>query len=274
MRHDPLHLLPWLALAARLAGYWTAARRLWRRQRRWSGWRCASFTAGVLLLGLGLAPPVAELAHHDFRGHMAQHLLLGMAAPLGLVFAAPVTLALRALPVAAARRLAALPRAPLLRALAHPVTALVLNIGGMYLLYLTPLYLLSLTSASVHVLVHWHFIAAGCLYAWSIAGPDAAPRRASMRLRLVVLFLGMGLHAALAKIMYGYGWPRGTPHALAEIRAGAELMYYGGDLAELVLVVALFVAWYRARRGYTVGNATRTARPPRVSLGTNSSVPL
>ena len=73
--------------------------------------------------------------------------------------------------------------------------------------------------------------------------------------------------------MYAYGWPRGTLHALDEIRAGAELMHYAGDLAELVPVVTLFLAWYRAR-GYAAGNTTRTASPPRVSLGAKSSVPL
>ena len=45
-----------------------------------------------------LSPPVAS---HDeiFSVHIAQHLLLAMAAPLLLAVSAPVTLALRALPV-------------------------------------------------------------------------------------------------------------------------------------------------------------------------------
>ena len=49
--------------------------------------------------------PVATAAHSTFAAHMAGHLLRGMAAPLVLVLGAPVTLALRALPVAEARTL-------------------------------------------------------------------------------------------------------------------------------------------------------------------------
>lgn len=40
--------------------------------------------------------------------------------------------------------------------------------------------------------------------------------------------------------MYGYPWPRHTPHSTEEICAAARLMYYGGDLAEVLLAVALF----------------------------------
>lgn len=87
-----------------------AARLLVRRARRrnpalgWSGWRTAGFTAGLVLVAAALLPPIASLAHTDFRGHMIQHLLIGMYAPLALVLAAPVTLLLRTLPAARARR--------------------------------------------------------------------------------------------------------------------------------------------------------------------------
>jgi putative membrane protein len=45
--------------------------------------------------------------------------------------------------------------------------------------------------------------------------------------------------------MYAYGYPRGKPHDHGEIQAAAQLMYYGGDLAELLLSVAFFAAWFR-----------------------------
>ena len=61
------------------------------------------------LLGHVAAPaaasgPLAEAADTGFVAHMVTHLLLGMLAPLLLVLAAPVTLLLRTLPLAAARR--------------------------------------------------------------------------------------------------------------------------------------------------------------------------
>lgn len=57
--------------------------------------------------------------------------------------------------------------------LSHPISALFLNIGGMYVLYLTPLYETSLHSTAVHYWVHIHFLMAGYLFAWAIAGPDS-----------------------------------------------------------------------------------------------------
>ena len=51
------------------------------------------------------------------------------------------------------------------------------------------------------------------------------------------------------------------------IQAAAQLMYYGGDLAELALAIALFAAWYRTRRPTATNRqevgASKTARSPR-----------
>ena len=147
------------------------------------------------------------------------------------------------------------------------MTALVLNVGGMAALYATPLYAATQASPVLHALVHVHFLAAGCLFTHAVlAGPDPAPHAPGLRTRLNVLFVAIAAHAVLAKLMYGYGLPRGTAHGPDEVRAAARLMYYGGDLAEGLLAVALFARWYRSRR--PVGPrvpATRTARPTRAT---------
>lgn len=236
-----------LSLAALLA-YFAAAVQQTRRGRGWSGWRTASFSSGILLLVIALLPQVVTFAHHDLRGHMVQHLLLGMFAPLALVLGAPVTLTLRICTRRAGKRLVAFLRNPIVRFASYPVVAMVLNIGGMYLLYLTPLYLLMLDSPVLHGLVHWHFLVAGCIFTWAIAGPDPAPHRPSKQFRLVVVFISMASHAFLAKAMYAYGLPDGTAHTAEEIKSAAKIMYYGGDLAELMLVIALFSNWF-GRRG-------------------------
>lgn len=90
----------------------------------------------------------------------------------------------------------------------HPITAALLGIGGMYVLYLTPLYALSMTDPLVFVLLHLHFVISGYLFTWSIAGPDPAPHRPGMVMRLAVVFLATAAHANLGKIMFGYGYPR------------------------------------------------------------------
>ena len=50
-----------------------------------------------------------------------------------------------------------------------------------------------------------HFVFAGCLYAWVIAGPDPAPHRPSVPARLVVLGVAVAVHSVLAQLLYG-GW--------------------------------------------------------------------
>lgn len=236
-----LAFLPLLWLSYSVGAY-----RQRSRGYQWSRWRWLSFSVGCLLLMIAVLPPVMAHAHHDFRLHMLQHLLIGMVAPLGLVLAAPVTLLLRSLPVPAARRVTGFLHSFPIRLLSHPVVALLLNVGGMYLLYLTPLYKLSLTHGWLHYFIHVHFLLAGYLFTWSIlAGPDAAPRSPTFGLRLAVLFVSIGAHANLSKWMYGYLWPKHTGHSAEQLQAGAQLMYYGGDFAEVLLAVALFSMWYQ-----------------------------
>jgi putative membrane protein len=52
----------------------------------------------------------------------------------------------------------------------------------------------------------------------------------------------MAAHGILAKSLYA-GPPTGVPAARAE--AGAQVMYYGGGVVELALLVLLGVEWYR-----------------------------
>jgi putative membrane protein len=64
-----------------------------------------------------------------------------------------------------------------------------------------------------------------------------------VQLRLTVLFLGIATHSTLAKVMYAYELPRDAGHSPEQIRAAAKLMYYGGDLAELLVAIAFFATW-------------------------------
>lgn len=218
-----------------------------RARKGWSCWRLGSFSLGCALLVLALSPPMVEWGHTDLRGHMTQHMLLGMFAPIALMLGTPGMLLLRSVSVGTARRIMGFAATQPVRYLAHPVTALLLDIGGLYVLYLTPLYQLSFTEPFVHVWLHLHFVLAGYLFCWSIAGPDPAPHRPGMVLRLTVLFVAVAAHSTLAKLLYAHGYPQNAGHPLAEIEAAAQLMYYGGDLAELLLALVFFTTWYRRR---------------------------
>jgi putative membrane protein len=249
LEHMSDHTYAWagmlvlITLSALTLAYLWAAARSRSRQRPWSAWRTMSWLSGAALVAVASAPPLTTLAHHDPRVHMLQHLLLGMFAPLGLVLAAPLTLTLRTLPVAAARRVTRLLRSWPLRWLSHPLSGLALNIGALYVLYLTPLYALSLHSPLLHLALAIHFLAAGCLFTWAIVGPDPVPHRPSRAVRLVTLFSSIAAHATLAKLLYAYGWPHVVSTDPAQLAAAAQLMYYGGDLAELLLASALFASW-------------------------------
>ncbi|MFC6021356.1 cytochrome c oxidase assembly protein [Plantactinospora solaniradicis] len=246
--------LPVLAVVAVGGCYLAAAARGRRTARGWRPTRTAAFVVGVGLLGVALSPVVASAAHHDARAHMVQHLLVGMYAPLALALAAPLTLALRTMPGPARRHARAVLRSPVSHLLRHPVTALLLNVAGLYLIYLTPLYGTAKTNEILHLAIHAHVFAAGYLFTWSVAGPDPAPRRPGLGLRLAVVVLAAAAHAILAKLLYARAphWPPGAAFDLDAARDAAQLMYYGGDLAELLLVVALFTGWYR-RSGRRAG---------------------
>jgi putative membrane protein len=199
----------------------------------WNRWRGAAFLAGAAVLVTGLAVPA-----HDFAGHALQHLLVAMVAPLGLVVGAPVTLLLRTLPVTGARRLTGLLRSRPARAVAHPVTALVLTTSGLAALYLTPLYARMLTEPALHQLVTIHFVLSGCLFAWVVAGADPAPHRPSVPARLMLLGVAIAAHATLSQALYAGAFVQ-VPGPVADRQAGATLMYYGGDIAELLLAFAV-----------------------------------
>ncbi|MBM0232522.1 cytochrome c oxidase assembly protein [Micromonospora sp. STR1_7] len=171
--------LPLLPVALLAGGYVLAAV---RDSRGWAHRRTAAWLAGCALLAVAVGP-LAQLPD-DPRGHMAQHLLLGMFAPLGLVLGAPVTLLLRAGPPPVRRMVGRLLRFRPLHLIAHPVTAALLSTGGLALVLLTPLYAVAERQPTLHHALHLHYVAAGYLFAWSLAGPDPAPRRPGLAVRV------------------------------------------------------------------------------------------
>ena len=215
------------------------------RRRPWPVGRTGAFLFGCALLGIAVSPPIMAFAHADLRGHMLQHVLLGMAAPVALVWAAPGTLLISCLRASDARRLIRLAESLPIRVLTHPATAAILSTGSLYLLYLTPLFAYARTQDALHFLVHLHFFLAGYLYVWSILGIDPAPGRPGMKLRLGVLFLATAAHAVLARIMFAHVHPRGTVTDFPEIREAALWMYYAGGAAELLLIFLFFARWFR-----------------------------
>ncbi|WP_021010394.1 cytochrome c oxidase assembly protein [Agrococcus pavilionensis] len=232
------------ALLVAVGGYLRALRSA-RRRGPWPALRTTSWMLGALCAGAATLGPIAIAAPSSLTGHMLAHLLLGMLAPLLLVLGAPVTLLLRALPVTAARRLTRVLRSAPLRVLTHPVSAAVLNAGGLGALYATDLYGLVHASALVHGIVHVHLLLAGYLLTAALVGVDPDPHRASIGVRAAVLLAFMAVHSIIAKRVYGAP-PAGVEAADAHV--ASQLMYYGGDVVDVTLLVLLGLAWLRATR--------------------------
>ncbi|WP_454051135.1 cytochrome c oxidase assembly protein [Cellulomonas sp. Marseille-Q8402] len=247
-----------LALVGAAAGY-VAALVLARSRTPWPVRRTVLWLLGLACVGAALLGPLATAARTSFTAHAAGHLLLGMLGPLLLVLGAPVTLALRALPVTGARSLVRLLRAPPVRVVTHPVVAGTLDAGGLWLLYGTDLFARMHASPALHGLVHLHVLVAGYLFTASVVGRDPDPHRASVQLRSAALIVFIAAHAVLAKWLYAHP-PAGADQA--DARVGAQLMYYGGDAVDVTLVVLLLAGWYAATRPRPAGLAASGAAAP------------
>jgi putative membrane protein len=228
------------------AAYLMAVARLRRRRQRWSRRRTASFLGGAVVVSVALSGPVAPAAEAGFAGHVLQHLLLGMLAPLGLALGAPVTLALRTAGARTIRALVRVLHTRSCRVVAGPAGVLALTAGGAYLLHLTPLYRASLEHPTLHHLVHLHLLVSGFLFGWLVAGPDPGPWRSSARVRLAVLAVAVAAHAALAHQIHAGGIVD-LPIPPEQHRAGAALMRYGGFFAQLLAALVVVATWRPAR---------------------------
>ena len=225
-------------------------------------------SAITLMLGLAALVVATQsgLARYDtvlFSAHVAQHLLLGMAAPLLMALGAPVTLALQAssrpTQVVLLRALHSRP----VRTLTHPLVAGLAFGGTLFILYFTPLYELSLRNSVMHTWVHLHFVVAGALFFWVVVGLDPVAWRLSYPFRLLLVFLVLPLHAFLAVAILGTDqvlaadfyaevgrtWGQGP---LADQRTGAAMLWLLGDVLALVAGAVVVARWVGAERRATI----------------------
>ncbi|RZI93997.1 MAG: cytochrome c oxidase assembly protein [Microbacterium sp.] len=212
------------------------------RRRPWPWRRTAAWMAGVTLAAAGFVGPLASAAHDSLTAHLVAHVVVGMAAPVLLVLGAPVTLALRTLHVSRARRLSRLLGSAPLRLLGAPVIAAILNVGSLWLLHATPLYMVIRDVPLAHLVVMCHFLLAGVLLTATIIPTDPAPHRAGYPHRLMVLVAAAAVHGILAKSLYASP-PPGVD--VSDAQTAAQVMYYAGDAIDLTILLVLCARWYR-----------------------------
>ena len=255
------------ATVAGLVVYWRWVLRLRRRGDHWSLARAASWTVGVLLFGWATNGAPNLYGHVLFSGHMIQHMTLAMLVPLFVVMSAPVTLALRALPVRSSLLRSDASRGPrewilvLVHSrvgtfLANPLVAAVNFIGSMVLFYYSGLFEWTLRSDVGHLAMVVHFTIAGYLFVNALIGIDPGPRRWGYPQRILLLFGTMVFHAffgvtlVTSEALFVADWfglmgrPWGAS-AIADQQAGGAFAWGIGELPTLVLAIVVAVQWSR-----------------------------
>lgn len=212
---------------------------------RWQNYRFVFWVGGVLSALAVMAGPLKEVVHTNFTTHMLGHLLLGMLAPLLLVLSAPIKLMLRALPTSAAQIVTKVMRSKYVQFITHPITASVLNIGGLWVLYTTSLFQLMHEHGWLYLFVHLHVFLAGYVFTAAFVYIDPNPHRYSFMYRSVVFMLALAAHQILSKYIYAYP-PAGVTRDQAE--AGGMLMYYGGGVIDAIIIYLICLNWYRSAR--------------------------
>ncbi len=243
--------------------------RLRRRGDAWPWWRTALWVAGWLLFLWATCGAPGIWGRVLFSAHMVMHMAVAMIVPIALVPAAPLTLALRAIPARRDRTWG--PREIILqvvhsramRWLANPVVASALFFFSLAAFYWTGLFDLALTTHTGHLLMMGHFLLTGYLFVWVLIGIDPGPPRWSPLMLLVILFATISFHAFFgvaltssetllaADFFTQINLPWG-PDPLLDQHAAGEIAWGIGEAPTLILAVVVGFQWYRSEQRETV----------------------
>ncbi|TCP48533.1 putative copper resistance protein D [Tamaricihabitans halophyticus] len=244
--------------------YLLGVRRLRKRGDAWPVGRTVAWLSGCATLLIATSSGIGRYAPAMFSVHMSGHMMLSMAVPVLLVLGGPVTLALRALPVAGKGNppgprewLLAAVHSPISRVLTNPVVALVLFVGSFYLLYFSGLFDSVVSEHAAHLAMNAHFILSGYVFFWPVIGVDQAPRRLPPLGRLGLMLAATPFHAFFGVILMnmqtviGENFYRGLdlPWAgdlLNDQRTGGGIAWAFGELPVVLVLIALLVQWSRA----------------------------
>lgn len=240
--------------------------RLRRRGDHWPVGRLVAWLAGCLVLVFTSGSGVRAYGSAMFSVHMAEHMTLNMFVPALLVLGGPVTLALRALPPAGQGQppglrewLLWLVHSKVTAFLAHPITAFVLFVASLYLVYFTPLFDTLVRYHWGHELMSTHFLLVGYLFFWGIIGIDPGPRKLPFLGRLGLLFAVMPFHAffgiatmtmtsVIGGLYYRYLGLPWLSSLSGDQHLGGAIAWGSSELPVVLVVVALVAQWAREDR--------------------------
>ncbi|MEW2167035.1 cytochrome c oxidase assembly protein [Streptomyces sp. NPDC007084] len=255
---DPFFLV---ACLLGLALYGWGVVRLARRGDSWSWGRTVSFVIGVLTVLLVMCTRLNDYGMVMFSVHMVQHMVISMLSPILILLGAPITLALRALPVAAKRGNKG-PRELLLmflhsrymRIVTHPAFTIPLFIASLYALYFSPVFDFLMGSKTGHIAMMCHFLAVGLVFFWPIMGVDPGPHRPGYLMRMLELFAGMPFHAFFGIALMMASEPMVETYknppaslgidALADQTAAGGIAWAFSEIPSVLVLLALLFQWY------------------------------
>ncbi|TRV78331.1 cytochrome c oxidase assembly protein [Streptomyces sp. 130] len=258
---DPFFLIG-CVLAVLLYGY--GVLRLRRRGDAWPVGRTVLFVIGVLTIALVMCTRLNDYGMVMFSVHMVQHMVISMLSPILLLLGAPVTLALRALPVAPRgtkgprELLLMLLHSRYMKIVTHPAFTIPLFIASLYGLYFTPLFDYLMGSTTGHLVMMVHFLAVGLFFFWPIMGVDPGPHRPGYVMRMLELFAGMPFHAFFGIALMMASTPMVEVYqdppaslgidALSDQSAAGGIAWAFSEIPSVVVLVALVFQWYRSEQ--------------------------
>jgi putative copper resistance protein D len=228
------------------------------RGDRWPLARTFSFV--VVGMGAFYVATSSGLAAYDttlLSVHMVQHMVLSMLVPLALALGAPVTLALRVLPLRPRRWLLGLLHSRVVRVLSFPPVAFALFVLSPWILYFSGWYEATLRSTYVHEVTHIHLVLTGSLFLWPLVGADPVPGRVAYPFRMMMMVLTLPFHAFLGitimdqEELIAGDWFGSLPMAWLpdpheDQHLAGGILWGTGDVVGVVFFLVLFAQWARS----------------------------
>jgi putative copper resistance protein D len=235
-----------------------------RRGVKWPVGRTIAFAVGISAVDFATSGGLGLYSHFSFSAHMSAHMVIGMIAPIGIVLGAPITLALRTLPIGRDPQergirgsFIALLHSKLGKFYTNPIVALAIFDGSLFALYFTPLFGNLMQGHTGHFIMSLHFLLAGILFFQILIGIDPMPQKVPYLVKIIIIFAAMSIHAffsitimsASTLIDGGYFAQLERPWAtdlLADQKLGGSIGWAMGEIPILLALLATFIQWSRA----------------------------
>lgn len=237
---------------------------LTKRGDKWPINRTIFFALGISVADFAVNGGLGVYSHVAFSFHMVAHMALATLAPIGIALGAPITLALRTLPIGRTPNergirgyALAILHSRYSRLLTNPIVAMLIFDISMFALYFTDLFQWLMSYHFGHFFMELHFFIAGFLFFAAIMGIDPIPSKLPFIARIVVILAAMSIHAFFSVSLMsstvlvdgGYfavlerPW---WPDLLADQKTGAAFGWAFGEIPILLALAATFIQWVRS----------------------------